>query len=139
MNWFDFVVACFGLFILGFIFTRGVNDHVIEYVLNRSTKKKRKKGQNFFDWLFYRRFRDVLPKSYRVCYYMVLISFPIMVAAILILSQFVDYDIVRPVCMLIYALLAIGRPFWINVSWGLFRVKRLDPGRTIERKKRNKK
>ena len=60
----------FCLSILFFTFiARVVLVNITKYMCNNSNHRKRRKGQNFFDWLFFRRFRDVIPTYYFFYYY----------------------------------------------------------------------
>ena len=56
-------------FIMYFLFYRLFIDLAVRYMINRSNYKKRRKGQNFVDWLLFRRYRDVIPKRYYVLYW----------------------------------------------------------------------
>lgn len=56
-------------FLLLFFLSRGVVDMYIQkQIKNRRHREERKKGQSFWEWLFYKRFRDILPKSAYVCW-----------------------------------------------------------------------
>lgn len=54
------------VFIVAFFGFRSLNMSVIDF---RLKKKSRAKGQSFVDWLFYRRFRDVLTWPFLVIYF----------------------------------------------------------------------
>ena len=64
-----FFLALSLLFIMYFLFYRLFIDLAVRYMINRSNYKKRRKGQNFVDWLLFRRYRDVIPKRYYVLYW----------------------------------------------------------------------
>ena len=50
-------------FLLLFFLTRGLMAIYLPTVIkNRRHREDRKKGQSFWDWFTYRRFRDVIPK-----------------------------------------------------------------------------
>ena len=59
------------LFLLNLVYWRQNIDGWIDLSLNRSARKKRKRGQNIVDWLLYRRFRDIVPKSLMYAYYVI--------------------------------------------------------------------
>ena len=63
--------------ILVLFFYRGFIDGYIGYALNRSSEKKRKKDTTLLDRLFFRRFRDVIPKSILYPYYFFLLIYPV--------------------------------------------------------------
>ncbi len=72
-------------FLIAFFFIRGNVSHIYESALNNSNKRKRRKGQNFFEWLFCVRFLDVIPKrhivwlhSQPIVYLLVVCSFTVM-------------------------------------------------------------
>ena len=53
-------------FILHFFLVRVVIAITLGNALNRSNLKNRKNKQSFCDWLFYRRFKEVLPNNIRI-------------------------------------------------------------------------
>lgn len=126
-------------FFLLFVYSRAIINICIFYVLNRSNHKKRKKGQNFWDWLWFVRFKDVLPKMYFLYYYLCFILYFVSLAVILIL----DFSNIDKFYFKI--------PLWVYYGWlictsllihfSLFNWKTLDydPGRVLIRKGRNKK
>lgn len=82
------------IFVLFFFGTRMVNLNVINYRLNGW--KKRAKGQSFWDWLFYRRFRDVMTWPFWVMYFGHWIYSVLTVLLIVIMYLFaIPYDITR--------------------------------------------
>ena len=68
-------IAIVGCFLLSFMLYRIAIAILIKDILNNSCINKTVKGQNFWDWLFYRRFKDVLPKMWIANYYLVFILF----------------------------------------------------------------
>ena len=70
----DLIAGTLSELILGIFMDRGAIHFILRYLLNRSNYRKRKKGQNFWDWLFYRRYRDVIPREYFI-HYMITIFF----------------------------------------------------------------
>lgn len=63
------LVATAFFWVFVFVYTRANISMVLDHLLNRSNVRKRRKGQSFLDWFFYRRFKDVVPKRYLVWYY----------------------------------------------------------------------
>ena len=63
-------------FLIAFLDVRGFLYGIKRYQLNNSAYKKRKKGENFKEWLFYSRYKEEIPKILRVLYYTVLIIHP---------------------------------------------------------------
>ena len=69
VKFWEFCVAI-GLSTLVFSFVARVELVLIrDYMCNNSNRRKRQKGQNFIDWLFFRRFKDVIPTYYFIYYY----------------------------------------------------------------------
>ena len=67
------ILSCF---LLSFIDIRSFIYGIKRYQLNNNAYKKRKKGENFIEWLFYTRYKEEIPKTLRVLYYSVLIAHP---------------------------------------------------------------
>lgn len=133
------ILAAFICFFLYFLISRGFVNIIITHIFNRSHYKKLKKGQNFWDWLLFRRFKDVVPKSYLWYYYSSGILFVVTVLVILILDfSHVDerYFII---CWNIY--LAWFALTWLYIHFCFYDRKRneYDPGRVVERRGMNKK
>lgn len=107
-----FVILTF-LF-LSFIYLRGFLNGVKLYQLNNSAYRKRKKGETFFEWLVYSRYKEEIPKVLRFLYFVVLISHPaaVMVCALLHLiglSGSVDK-------MLMYAMIAFDVVWMLTIA-----------------------
>ena len=58
-------------FIFSFISLFAFLSSIVSVRLNKSAIKKRKKGQNFKEWLLFSRFKDVIPKFWRFFYIIV--------------------------------------------------------------------
>ena len=65
----EVVVLSFLLFLLDFWLTRGFIKVEIAEKLSPSARKKRKKGQNFWDWLFFRRYKKIVSPKKLIRYY----------------------------------------------------------------------
>ncbi len=139
----NFILPFFGLTIillLNFFFIRGMIRVVIDYCLNKSNRKKRRNGQNFMEWFFYKHFKDVVPKIMLVWYYanFVLYFILIIITAILNFLQLSYYA--GSSMILVYMILACIPLAIVEIMF--FDPKypgKMNPGRVIERKKRNKK
>jgi len=57
------------IFLLAFFFSRLKIANYLSSNLNSSNRRKRTKGQSFFDWLLYKRFSDIFPNYKKVLYY----------------------------------------------------------------------
>lgn len=55
-----------------FVFIRLEISRIKTYKLNNSAYKKRKKGENFWEWLTYSRWRDVIPKFFIIFYFIII-------------------------------------------------------------------
>lgn len=75
------VIVILLCFFIAFIYVRGFLYGIKRYQLNNSAYKKRKKGENFKEWLFYSRYKEELPKILRLLYYTVLIIHPVCLIA----------------------------------------------------------
>ena len=87
------------LFVVGF---RNVNSMIVYYRLNKSTYRKRKKGQSFKEWLFYDRFKDVLYKPTAVAYYISLFAFPLLVLICVVINLCTGANV--PGCIIVHSL-----------------------------------
>lgn len=74
------------IFLLMFPLIRGSIGMYIEKKINRSNRKKRTKNQTFADWFFYRKFRDVLPKSKLVLYFLHIVLYPTLLLVTVVLG-----------------------------------------------------
>ncbi len=83
MNIYEQLLVLTILFILSFLQFRGFLYGIIHYQMNKSAYKKRKKHKSFKDWLFFTKFRDVIPKGC-IRFYIFLIFLHIGAAAICI-------------------------------------------------------
>ena len=55
-------------FLLVFTILRGVLSTIVDYILNSSSRKKRRKGQTIKEWLLYSKYRDIIPNKFLVIY-----------------------------------------------------------------------
>lgn len=114
-------------------------DFGIRYMLNRSHYKKRKKGQNFWDWLFFTRFKDVLPRKYYWIYYSLFVSYFVIIVVYVVLDLLRLDSKYHTIILIVYALSYLIYSAINHYSWLDVKNKRIDPGRTLTRQKRNKK
>lgn len=56
-------------FLVSFIYLRSFLYGIKRYQLNTSAFKKRKKGETILEWFLYTRYKDVIPKGWRIFYY----------------------------------------------------------------------
>ena len=78
------IIVIILMFFLSFCSLRVFLYGIKRYQLNNSAYKKRKKGENFREWLFYTRYKEEIPKILRVLYYAVLIIHPVCVITCLL-------------------------------------------------------
>ena len=64
------VVLCF---LMSFFYIRGFLYGVKRYQLNKSAYRKKVKGETFKEWLIYSRFREEIPKTLLILYFLVLL------------------------------------------------------------------
>lgn len=67
---FEYIFILTLAFLLFFCFIRAEFAMVLNSLIkNRHHRQKRKEGQSFIDWLFYKRFLDIFPKVNFILYY----------------------------------------------------------------------
>ena len=91
-HWYSPVVVIGLMFLLVFFYMHSFVSGIVTYQLNKNAYKKRKKGQNFWEWLSFSRFRDEIPRFYLGLYRIVLLLHPIclIVCEVLLYSQLSD-------------------------------------------------
>ena len=102
---------------LGFIYMRLFLGAVINYQLNASAQKKRKKGQSIKERLSYSRFRDVLPQLAVIWYFIVVAIHPLILVACIILTL---AGVPNEVGKLVAGLTFGFDVLWIVGNWFLF-------------------
>ena len=132
-NWMFYPTIILYFLMIFFLF-RLANAIVIGYVLNNSNKRKRKKGQNFLDWLFYRRFKGVLPKLFVWNYYLnffVCISVLIGTVAIDCLGFSWEYMRYPLIIYVFWTFLSIG---YIYINWFDWKKRDIDPSKIVKKR-----
>lgn len=125
-------------FLLFFFLLRLTIAILIGYLLNNSNRRKRRKGQSFLDWLFYRRYSDVIPKSFKVWYYSLFIVYVVFSIVTIILDSVGMDDVIVRIPLAIY-FFGYQIPYIATfLSWGGLKGE-VEPGKAHTRKKRNKK
>ena len=72
----QFILCMVILYGLTFFVIRGFISGQKVYQLNRSALRKREKGQSVWQWFWYTRFRDVIPRWVLITYYVILAFYP---------------------------------------------------------------
>ena len=127
-----YVIATFSWMFLVFYYTRLSIAVLINHLLNTSNRKKRKKGQTFKEWFFYKRFLDVLQRKYLIWYYSNFLFCFIEIIVVIILQFFHFEKNVLGAPLRVYMIVSfvymviMSRPVYAKSS-------------TIEQKKQNKK
>ena len=67
------ILVIFLMSLLSFFYIRGFIYGIKNYQLNPSAFKKRKKGETIKEWFFYTRYKDVIPKGWRIFYFFLLV------------------------------------------------------------------
>ena len=78
------VVGIFTAYFLFYIHIRCFLFGIKRYQLNNSAYKKRRKSESFIDWLFYKKYKEEIPKGLRLLHHVVLIIHPACFVACLI-------------------------------------------------------
>ena len=82
---------------------------IVDYLMNNSAIRKRKKGMTFKEWFCYSRFRTEIPKYHIVFYYSVIIAYAVIFLLMIflhltnIISDFTTIRIVIITCTCIFA------------------------------------
>lgn len=102
------VILCY---LLSFLFIRGFLWGVKGYLVNKSSRKKRKKGETLKDWFLYSRYRTEIPKILIILYFVIVGIHPFVILCcigcyILNLSQEVGTILAKAT-------------FWFDLSWFL--------------------
>lgn len=79
------------VFLLTFCYLRNLNSQIIDYQVNKSARRKRKKGQTFIEWLIYKRYRNEIPRVLLITYFACLI-FNFITFVISITSLVLDFE-----------------------------------------------
>ena len=114
-------------------------------VRSTSARKKRYKGQSFKEWIFYTRFRDVLPKFSLYANWGIIIYFLIALIGLTVLRILkIEYETARIICLLhLIPYGILGAVFWI-MDLVKLNPKNRDPNKVVEfwygnKKKKKKK
>ena len=121
------------IFIIHFWLIRGYISMIIQYRANRSKRKKISKGQDFFEWLFYKRYRKYIPKKYFLWYCLNFVVYVLIVVLVIVLIKLgVSRNIWGKVG---YAYLIIPSfPYIIiNFLWYDKNTRDLNPGKTMKK------
>ena len=142
MRW-EFVLASFLVLILQFPFERSRVSTILSYLLNKSNCKKRKKGQNFWEWFAYSRFKDVLPRSILIRYYSCVPLFIVTVIVTVIICLICEKEIYYRIPVICQISIVAIAGFIDMVSWMggdvWFLSSKAKPEKILKRKGRNKK
>lgn len=84
----EFVLLSFLLFLFDFWITRGFISVEVREKLNPSARRKRRTGQNFWDWLFFKRYKDVISRKKLLRHYFGWVIFVIILILQLIAVKF---------------------------------------------------
>ena len=111
---------------------------VICYYISRNARKKRKKGQTFFEWLTYKRFLDIIPNNYLFWYWSYFAFYFLCVVLTFILEHiFGSFDIATLPGLCFGAITPIP-PFVVHWLWTDFKTRESNPGRTLDKRKTHK-
>lgn len=63
------IITVSALTVLMFFYFRWFFWNVTDFMLNKKSRKRKKDGQTFREWLLYSRYRDAIPKSWLSIYF----------------------------------------------------------------------
>lgn len=86
MIFFEPIIFSLVLYLMDFLFIRWFLGGVINYQLNTSAQKKKRKKQTRREWLLYSRFKQEIPKVLRIFYIGILLFHPVCIVAYVIAS-----------------------------------------------------
>ena len=127
------------VFLLFFSIIRASLGVVINYLLNKSNRKKRRTKQNFAEWFFYTRFNDVLPKILAIWYYgniAVYLTFILLAIAFCIFR--VSETTARSLISIYLAISSVPFLIFYTKTHDKTVPSKMNAGKWLERKKRNK-
>lgn len=140
MNIFSHLFVLLSINFIIYLCNRGLIRMVIDYCLNTSARKKRRKGQAFKEWFFYSRFRDVIPNIMLIWYFGSMIFVLVAVIAVIIMG-IINFGHDKAMFFCIHVNFIMFLPGFItSIMFKKFRKPGGDDvSRWIERKGRNKK
>ena len=133
------------LYGLTFFVIRGFISGQKVYQLNRSALRKREKGQTFWQWFWYTRFRDVIPRWVLISYYMILAFYPSVAllgsALFLIFPALLPFlsSLTKILIILTFVPIILSRIFFADRKTGLYAYERWIPRKKGQPQKRHKK
>lgn len=86
MEFFEPIIFSLVLYLMDFLFIRWFLGGVINYQLNTSAQKKKRKKQTRREWLLYSRFQQEIPKSLRIFYIAILLFHPVCIVVYVVAS-----------------------------------------------------
>ncbi len=107
---------------------RLVMTGIVDYLMNNSAIRKRKKGMTFKEWFCYSRFRTEIPKYHIIFYcsviivYTVLFLFMIFLHLTNIISDFIAIRIIIVWCTIFFAFLYSA--IFVGIHWTWTRINR---------------
>lgn len=116
MRW-EFVLVSFVVLCLHFVLERSRVNIILSYLLNRSNRKKREKGQNIIEWFTYSRYKDVLPMSTLIRYYSCIPLFVITVISTIIIYLICQKEIHYRIPVICQFCIVVIADFIDRVSW----------------------
>ncbi len=106
-----------------FCYMRLVMTGIVDYLMNNSAIRKRKKGMTFKEWFCYSRFRTEIPKYHIVFYYSVIVSYLVLFVIIFwlhlasIIFDFSKIRIIIVLCTIFFAFLYSAIFGGIHWTW----------------------
>ena len=139
-------ILCIGI-LYGIIFldARSFIAGLKVYQLNSSAYRKRSKGQTFWQWFWYTRFRDVIPRWVLISYYMILAFYPSVAllgsALFLIFPALLPFlsSLTKILIILTFVPIILSRIFFADRKTGLYAYERWIPRKKGQPRKRHKK
>ena len=117
MNIWRQILVIFLIFCITFFDLRCFLYGIKRYQLNNSAYKKRKKGETIKEWFLYSRYKDIIPKTLYILYYvLIIIHFLILIVCIIFhflsLEKWGEITSIFIVCIDVLWILISGLLFW---------------------------
>ena len=129
------IIALSICFILIFTFIRADIWKIIVLFLDRSTRNKRKKGQSLVEWITYRNFVDVIPRSFLIWYYSNFVFYFITLIITVFMGLLGITDEMMRIPGVCYLFVSCIPLLIVYLLWYDKKTRRINPGRMYKKNK----
>ncbi len=129
------IIALTIIFVLIFTFIRVDIWRIIVFFLGPSARKKRKKGQSFVDWMTYKNFVDVIPRSFLIWYYANFLFYFITLVITVLMEFWKIPDELMRIPGVYYWLLSCIPLLIVHLLWYDKKTRHSNPGKMFKKSK----